>query len=357
MAKAEAHAKLEALRPDEPPLGSLTSKEQSWLATAFAHLNRIYENRKAGSADNEAYCIFEVGMAYVQFLASREEEKLLCEAVSAKSVPEIATVLTTEADQTLRSLGFKAPEISPNYSQILKIEGVENLGYAARLAFRVLKEVYRVVDFSSATFTENIPSNSGRNVIDLTFRPASYFWPLGVEKRLLVRIKGTERKAAVQRMIDEGRLDEIPDFLKQSSLTEAERTELGRIHPAFMGGEYLPQMQEEVEIARIEISSTTSDVTSVFAKRAGSRIKYRVVDEYEGETLSDDTERSSDQPLTLGELETFFLGAWPFMDVLQSNFEDDVNGMLGFFQAKSQFYPELDNLLRQRVIESFGSPH
>jgi hypothetical protein len=79
---------------------------------------------------------------------------------------------------------------------------------------------------------------------------------------------------------------------------------------------------------------------------AGSRIKYRVVDEYEGETLSDDTERSSDQPLTLGELETFFLGAWSFMDVLQSNFENDVNGMLGFFQAKSQFYPELDNLLR-----------
>lgn len=36
------------------------------------------------------------------------------------------------------------------------------------------------------------------------------------------------------------------------------------------------------------------------------------------------------------------------------NFEEDVNGMLGFFQAKSQFYPDLDNLLRQRVIEHFG---
>ena len=70
---------------------------------------------------------------------------------------------------------------------------------------------------------------------------------------------------------------------------------------------------------------------------AGSRIKYRVVDEYEGETLLDDTERSSDQPLTLGELETFFLGAWSFMDVLQSNFEDDVNGMLGFFRQNLNF--------------------
>jgi hypothetical protein len=44
-----AKAALDALRPGEPPLGRLTSEERSWLATAFAHLNRIYENR--GPAD------------------------------------------------------------------------------------------------------------------------------------------------------------------------------------------------------------------------------------------------------------------------------------------------------------------
>ena len=33
--------------------------------------------------------------------------------------------------------------------------------------------------------------------IDLTFRPESYFWPLGLETHLLARIKGAERKAAV----------------------------------------------------------------------------------------------------------------------------------------------------------------
>jgi uncharacterized protein len=116
-----------------------------------------------------------------------------------------------------------------------------------------------------------------------------------------------EGRLHVQRMIDEGRLDEIPEFLQRSSLTETERTILGRIHPAFMGGEYLPSMEKnEVEIAGIEISSTTSDVTSVFARRAGERIRYRVVDEYDGDTLSDNIECSSDRPLTLGELETFF---------------------------------------------------
>ena len=39
------------------------------------------------------------------------------------------------------------------------------------------------------------------------------------------------------------------------------------MHPMFMGGNYLPDAEEgEVEIARIEISSTTRDVTCVFAK-------------------------------------------------------------------------------------------
>ena len=61
-------------------------------------------------------------------------------------------------DEALRALGFKAPEISPNYSQTIEIEDVKDLAYAARFAFRVLKKVYRVSDFSSATFKERVPS-------------------------------------------------------------------------------------------------------------------------------------------------------------------------------------------------------
>src|SRR3989442_15456290 len=88
--------------------------------------------------------------------------------------------------------------------------------------------------------------------IDLEFRPRSYFWPLGLETHLLARIKGAERKAELQRLIDAGRMDEIPNFLVQSALGGAERQALGRIHPALMGGEYLPDLLEnEVVIARI----------------------------------------------------------------------------------------------------------
>ena len=78
-----------------------------------------------------------------------------------------------------------------------------------------------------------------------------------------------------------------------------------------MGGEYLPDQEDgEVEIARIEIDSTTADVTSVYASLTDTEIHYRVVDEYGGDTLPGPSEMGSSLPLTLGELEAFFTGAW-----------------------------------------------
>jgi len=189
--------------------------------------------------------------------------------------------------------------------------------------------------------------------IDPLYRPRSYFWPVGLEVQLLTRIKGAARRAALQRLIDAGELDQIPAFLAKAALSEEERRSLGRIHPRFMGGEYLPnQADDEVEIARIEINSTTYDVTSVYARRGTSTIHYRVVDEYNGDTLTGPHTQESAAPLTLGELENFFMGAWSLMDVLEMNYEGDVEQMLGFFRATSEFYPDLDRLLRKRVIES-----
>lgn len=133
----------------------------STASTAFAHLNRIYENRMAGSLGKEAFCVFMAGKVYVQFLASWDEDTFQCEAASVKSVPEIGAIFTTQADDVLRKLGFKPPKVSPNYSQAIKIEGVNDLGYAARLAFRVLKQVYRITDLSSAAFKEFIPARAG----------------------------------------------------------------------------------------------------------------------------------------------------------------------------------------------------
>ena len=190
--------------------------------------------------------------------------------------------------------------------------------------------------------------------IDLSFRPKTYFWPLGLDTHLLTHVKGAARRAALQRLIDEGRLDEIPDFLAAANLSEEERSAIGRIHPMLMGGEYLPDQEEgEVEIARIEIRSTTGDVTSVYAHRDGSQIRYRVVDEYEGDTLTGATERTSVEPLTLGELTDFFLEAWNLLEVLGFNEFADLEEALAFFRGCSEFYPDFDRVLRERVTAAF----
>jgi hypothetical protein len=118
--------------------------------------------------------------------------------------------------------------------------------------------------------------------------------------------------------IKAGRRDEAPAFMAHSALSVDERRAIGRLHPAFMGGEYLPDMaQNEVIIARVVIASTTQDVTCVYARRGKHRIHYRVVDEYEGDTLSGRSARTSTRPLTLGQLEAFFNGAWSIFDVLE----------------------------------------
>jgi hypothetical protein len=192
------------------------------------------------------------------------------------------------------------------------------------------------------------------DAIDLGFRPKSYFWPLGLETHLLSRIKGAERKAALTSLIDSGRLEEIPKFLAQSTLSDDERKTLGRIHPAFMGGEYLPDLlHNEVMIARITIASTTQDVTCVYARRGKNRIRYRVVDEYGGDTLSGPRERTSTRPLTLGQLVDFFDGAWSVYDVLAMNFGrrgyDEAQMQRFVVEVGSRFYPELGRLYRSRI--------
>lgn len=192
--------------------------------------------------------------------------------------------------------------------------------------------------------------------IDLEFRPKSYFWPLGLETHLLARIKGAERKAALEHLIDSGHLEDIPALLVQSALGEADRQVLGRFHPSFMGGEYLADLKnDEVMIARITIASTTQDVTCVYARRGKNRIHYRVVDEYGGDTLSGRNTRTSVRPLTLGQLESFFTGAWPIFDVLEMNYGDDgydLDEMQEFVvSVDSEFYPELDWLYRRRIAQ------
>jgi hypothetical protein len=189
----------------------------------------------------------------------------------------------------------------------------------------------------------------------LGYRPRAYFGVGDRQVELFARVQGTLRRRAIERILDAGGLP--PAELAVASLPDDARRALGRAHPAGMGGEYLAQQDaSEVEIARISIASVTGDVTSVYARPSGAGIAYRVVDEYEGDTLGAHRTRTSARPLTMGELIDFFLGAWDLHAVLAMNFEHDVRGMLAFFRAESCFYPCLDQALRERVKLRFGLP-
>ncbi len=118
-----------------------------------------------------------------------------------------------------------------------------------------------------------------------------------------------------------------------------------------MGGEYLPNRHDtEIEIARINIDSITSDVTSVYAKAGKNRIYYRVVDEYGGDTLSEKRTRTSKRPLTLAELVAFFLRAWSLKDVLDGN-DHDLEGAHDFTHPSSEFYPQFSAAIRAKINE------
>jgi hypothetical protein len=190
--------------------------------------------------------------------------------------------------------------------------------------------------------------------IDLGYRPASYFWAAEKGITLMSDIKGAERRRLFAKALETGEEEAFSEALLTAALTAHDREALGRIHPAFMGGEYLPnRSRQEVEIARITIASTTQDVTCVYARQVGDRIHYRVVDEYEGMTLDEPSTRTSTKPLKLQELVAFFLKSWNLIACLEVNFEgagyprEEVQGFI--VDASSSFYAEFEDLVRARV--------
>ena len=133
------------------------------------------------------------------------------------------------------------------------------------------------------------------------FRPKSYWDDSDPLKAILKNIKGEKRRQMVIDYWNAGHLEKLNATLLQDELGTEDRRSFGRIHPSFMGGEYLPgYLPGEVEIARIWLQSTTSDVISLRACPRPSGISYRIEDEYEGQFTLPITE--SRFPLSLGEL-------------------------------------------------------
>lgn len=191
--------------------------------------------------------------------------------------------------------------------------------------------------------------------MDPEFRPETYFRPQRLDRYRVSRVKGTVVRNNLQALMDAGQDEALNELLDSEACSPEGLQALEAVHPMFMGGNYLPNLRVgEVEIARISIESTTGDVTAVYARKAGGRIQYRVVDEYEGQTLDEQVRVTSMKPLSLRALVDYFLRAWPLTEVLDSNFEGDCRGAMHFFTGSSAFYPEFDALCRERVLAHFA---
>jgi len=205
---------------------------------------------------------------------------------------------------------------------------------------------------------------------DYAYRPQSYFQDVDPKALILSSILGEERRRDVQQRLESEDFDPAVwgEWLTESKLDDQTRKLIGSIHPAFMGGEYLPQFgQNEIEIVRIVLASVTQDVISIRARRAGKRIAYRVVDEYETEFAL--PRNSSAAPMSLRQLIAF-------IDGTNHAQEAEVNGLVfsvldaligcgeleslrGFVSVSSVFYPELqkyydaeaDQYLDQFMVE------
>src|SRR5512140_1979700 len=79
---------------------------------------------------------------------------------------------------------------------------------------------------------------------DLDFRP-DYWNPADPVTAIVANIKGAVRRGLVVQALrrepgDPAAATDIPEDLREDALEEGDRIMWGRIHPAMMGGEYLP---------------------------------------------------------------------------------------------------------------------
>src|SRR5262245_13720728 len=115
---------------------------------------------------------------------------------------------------------------------------------------------------------------------NLQYRPDSYFESSDPMKVILSRVMGQERRSILKTLAEVDDLEEIHEGLFKEELSPQERFYVGALHPRFMGGEYLPALeQDQIEIARVSLKSTTADVISIRAQRRDQVLHYAIVDE------------------------------------------------------------------------------
>ena len=194
------------------------------------------------------------------------------------------------------------------------------------------------------------------------FRPISYFGPKGLKDHYGTTIKGQKRKELVQENIE---IENVPGVIKSQSLSEGLISTFGSIHPSYMSGEYLPDLEkDELEIARIIAKNATEDVTSIRVKYINDKYNYIIVDEYQDELALEYifSPTESNQTLTFRQLINL-IDSCVVKEISQSeihhvglvlgdleqmyNYDDDLED---FFKVESVFYKDLSQYYEEKII-------
>lgn len=197
--------------------------------------------------------------------------------------------------------------------------------------------------------------------VEFDYRPGSYWDPVDPVSAVVGNVTGELRRRMIRKAMTSEARSEMQSALLPDTLTDDNRAALGRIHPSFMGGEYLGDyLPGEVEIARIALESTLADIISIRARRRTQRIKYRVVDEYESHFTY--SHRTSRRPLTLGQVVALVdsihdgsgSGVGDYITALREGVlcgatAEDYEKAEDFVSVDSIFYPHLERVYRERA--------
>ena len=180
---------------------------------------------------------------------------------------------------------------------------------------------------------------SDPNKFNLDFRPAAYFHSAGTK----------EQEA------------DTADAIMGPSVCDVHRPASGPRPSTLYGDHFLPHREEtEVEIARVELESWTSDIISVRARLKGGKIFYSIVDEYEDLYDWSCEPETSDQPLTMAELIELMKTTCSTLDhpgiafgFLEFKFEygEEAEDLRNFASVSSLYYPELHDWYEEAMEE------
>jgi len=204
--------------------------------------------------------------------------------------------------------------------------------------------------------------------IDLDFRPTSYCADASPVAAIVQNIAGENRRTVVAGALvtpDAAGAGPIPDAFLADLVPDDLRAGLGRHHPTWLGGEYLPHYDVgEFEIARLVLRSTTQDVFSLRARRRTPHApyRYRMVDEYE--STFDLPRRTSTRPLTLRQVIALIDGitsdnvdtrGQPFPEGFVwwqlHEYGETPEEAAGFVRVRSEVYPQMEAYYEERLVE------